>query len=98
MFRPYMCLVMRKPAFYICENKDADQLRGNLFVFNFFDFNPDPTVRHTFWTLIVGSILQFFQLTLTQSGIQRINSTPNVQTAKKMIYVTTLIECSNRSP
>ena len=20
---------MRKPAFYICENKDADQLRGN---------------------------------------------------------------------
>ena len=24
-----MSLVMRKPAFYICENKDADQLRGN---------------------------------------------------------------------
>ena len=21
---------MRKPAFYICENKDADQLRGSL--------------------------------------------------------------------
>ena len=27
---PYiMSLVMRKPAFCICENKDADQLRGN---------------------------------------------------------------------
>ena len=25
----YMSLVMRKPAFCICENKDADQLRGN---------------------------------------------------------------------
>ena len=25
----YMRLVMRKPAFCICENKDADQLRGN---------------------------------------------------------------------
>ena len=25
----YMSLVMRKPAFGICENKDADQLRGN---------------------------------------------------------------------
>ena len=25
-----MSLVMRKPAFCICENKDADQLRGNL--------------------------------------------------------------------
>ena len=24
-----MSLVMRKPAFSICENKDADQLRGN---------------------------------------------------------------------
>ena len=29
-----MGLVMRKPAFCICENKDADQLRGNrVFVF-----------------------------------------------------------------
>ena len=26
----YMSLVMRKPAFCLCENKDADQLRGNL--------------------------------------------------------------------
>ena len=25
----YMSLVMRKPAFCICENKDADQLRSN---------------------------------------------------------------------
>ena len=25
----YMSLVMRKPAFCICENRDADQLRGN---------------------------------------------------------------------
>ena len=26
---PKMSLVVRKPAFCICENKDADQLRGN---------------------------------------------------------------------
>ena len=25
----YLSSVVRKPAFYICENKDADQLRGN---------------------------------------------------------------------
>ena len=25
----YLSLFMRKPAFRICENKDADQLRGN---------------------------------------------------------------------
>ena len=24
-----MSLVLRKPGFYICENKEADQLRGN---------------------------------------------------------------------
>ena len=28
-FLHYLCLVMRKPAFYICENEGADQLRGN---------------------------------------------------------------------
>ena len=28
-FAMKMSLVMRKPAFCICENKDADQLRGN---------------------------------------------------------------------
>ena len=29
IFYCYMSLVMRKPAFCIYENKDADQLRGN---------------------------------------------------------------------
>ena len=27
--RNYLSLVMRKPVIYICDNKDADQLRGN---------------------------------------------------------------------
>ena len=27
--KEYMSRVIRKPAFCICENKDADQLRGN---------------------------------------------------------------------
>ena len=27
--KSYMILVMRKPAFCICENKDADELRGD---------------------------------------------------------------------
>ena len=54
---------------------------------NFFDFNPDPTQRHTFWTLVVGSISQFLYLTLTQSGVQRINSTPSEQTARRIMYI-----------
>ena len=28
-YSQYMSLIMRKPAFCICENKDADQLRGD---------------------------------------------------------------------
>ena len=30
VFNDNLSLVMRKPAFCICENKDADQLRGDL--------------------------------------------------------------------
>ena len=29
LFKQYMSRVMRKPTYCICENKDADQLRGN---------------------------------------------------------------------
>ena len=58
---------------------------------NFFDFNPDPTERHTFWTLVFGSITQFLYTTFTQSGIQRINSTPSVKTAKRIFYIATPI-------
>ena len=29
LLNKHMSRVMRKPTFYICENKDADQLRGN---------------------------------------------------------------------
>ena len=29
LFHLHLSLIMRKPAFCICENKDADQLRGN---------------------------------------------------------------------
>ena len=28
-YETYISLVMRKPAFSICENKEADQLHGN---------------------------------------------------------------------
>ena len=31
----HLSLVMRKPAFCICENKDADQLRGKVTAFVF---------------------------------------------------------------
>ena len=55
--------------------------------FNMFDFNPDPTVRHTFWTLVFGAPSQFLYLAITQAGIQRINSTPSISTARKLFYI-----------
>ena len=61
---------------------------------NFFVFDPDPTQRHTFWTLAVGSFPQFLYLTFSQSGIQRINSTPTIKTAKQIYYIATPIYCA----
>ncbi|XP_052792995.1 sodium-coupled monocarboxylate transporter 1-like [Mya arenaria] len=52
-----------------------------------FKFNPDPTIRHTFWTLIIGSFVGSFSLTLSQSTIQRFNSTPNIKDAMKVLYI-----------
>ena len=54
---------------------------------NFFNFNPDPTERHTFWTLIIGAIPQFLYISFSQPGVQRINSTPTVKQAKQVYYV-----------
>lgn len=51
------------------------------------DFNPDPTIRHTFWTVMVGSFIGSFSLAFNQSTIQRFNSTPNIQSAKKVLYI-----------
>ncbi|KAL4234770.1 hypothetical protein ACF0H5_006412 [Mactra antiquata] len=54
---------------------------------NIFDFNPNPTVRHTFWTLVFGAPTQYLYLAITQAGIQRINSTPTQDSARKLFYV-----------
>lgn len=61
--------------------------------FNFFNFSPDPTVRHTFWSLIFGAIPQFFYMTITQAGVQRIMSTPDVKSATKLLYIASPIYC-----
>ena len=52
-----------------------------------FDFNPDPTVRHTFWTIMIGSFVGSFSLSLSQSTIQRFNSTPSIKDANKVMYI-----------
>ncbi|KAH3807555.1 hypothetical protein DPMN_135900 [Dreissena polymorpha] len=51
---------------------------------NLFNFDPDPTVRHTFWNLFLGNLIRGFGLVFNQSSIQRISSTPTIRAAKRV--------------
>ncbi|CAG5120139.1 unnamed protein product, partial [Candidula unifasciata] len=53
---------------------------------NFFNFDPDPRTRHTFWNLFVGAIVRGFGLGFNQSTVQRISSTKTQTDAKKMLF------------
>ncbi|OWF51518.1 Sodium-coupled monocarboxylate transporter 1 [Mizuhopecten yessoensis] len=55
---------------------------------NLFNFDPDPTVRHTFWNLCIGSLIRGFGFMFNQSTIQRISATPTVKDAKRMLFIT----------
>lgn len=50
---------------------------------SYYSFDPDPTVRHTFWCLFVGNILRGFSLVFNQSSVQRISATATISAAKK---------------
>ncbi|RUS90993.1 hypothetical protein EGW08_001210 [Elysia chlorotica] len=54
---------------------------------NFFNFDPDPSVRHTFWNLFLGSVIRGFGLGFNQSTVQRISSTKTVGQAKRMLLI-----------
>lgn len=52
---------------------------------NFFNFNPDPTLRQSFWSLVIGTMIRGFGLVFNQSSIQRISSTPTVAAARRVL-------------
>ncbi|KAL4220041.1 Sodium-dependent multivitamin transporter [Mactra antiquata] len=54
---------------------------------NLFNFDTDPTIRHTFWNLFIGSIIRGFGLVFNQSSIQRISSTPTISDARKVLML-----------
>ncbi|KAJ8310430.1 hypothetical protein KUTeg_012295, partial [Tegillarca granosa] len=54
---------------------------------NFFDFNPDPTVRHTFWSLIFGSCIRMVTLTFNQTSVQRISAMNKQSEANKVLLL-----------
>ncbi|XP_060064024.1 sodium-coupled monocarboxylate transporter 2-like [Ylistrum balloti] len=52
----------------------------------YFNFDPDPTVRQTFWTLFFGSVLGYFGMAFNQATVQRIGSLRTSQEANKILY------------
>ncbi|XP_021348892.1 sodium-coupled monocarboxylate transporter 1-like [Mizuhopecten yessoensis] len=54
---------------------------------NYFNFDPDPTVRHTFWSLFVGSIIGYSGMAFNQATVQRISSVKTLEEAKKILYI-----------
>ncbi|CAB4002935.1 intersectin-1 isoform X1 [Paramuricea clavata] len=62
-------------------NKD----RGRL---TFFDFNPDPTIRNTFWTLTIGGAFgAMFPWTVSQAAVQRILASKSVENARRAMWL-----------
>ncbi|KAK3589686.1 hypothetical protein CHS0354_015192 [Potamilus streckersoni] len=62
----------------------ADQ-KGRL---NMFNFDLDPTVRHTFWNLLLGNFIRGFGLIFNESSVQRISSIADQRDAKKVLLFT----------
>ncbi|XP_067653795.1 sodium-coupled monocarboxylate transporter 1-like [Haliotis asinina] len=54
----------------------------------FFDFDPDPTVRQTFWSLVVGSMVSWTAtFGVNQASVQRYCSLPTLQKAKMSVML-----------
>ena len=64
---------------------DINADNGRLYLFN---FDMDPTVRHTFWGLVIGSSIRITSLTFNQSTVQRISSMGTESDARKVLYLT----------
>jgi len=54
---------------------------------NLWTFDPDPRIRSTFWTIIVGASINMMAIScMTQSMVQRFLSVKDVATARKSCY------------
>ncbi|XP_033759654.1 sodium-dependent multivitamin transporter-like [Pecten maximus] len=60
------------------------EINGQVGRLNYFNFEVDPTVRHTFWNLLIGTAIRLIYLTLNQSTIQRICAVPTQRDATKI--------------
>ncbi|KAK7096189.1 hypothetical protein V1264_005513 [Littorina saxatilis] len=54
----------------------------------FFEFDPDPSVRHTFWSLVVGGAVRWTSVFgVNQASVQRYCSLPSLKKAKLSVLI-----------
>ncbi|XP_048251305.1 sodium-coupled monocarboxylate transporter 1-like isoform X2 [Haliotis rufescens] len=54
----------------------------------FFDFNPDPTARHSFWSLVIGTLIGWSSFYgVNQASVQRYCALPTLQQAKLAVLL-----------
>ncbi|XP_034186765.2 sodium-coupled monocarboxylate transporter 2 [Osmia lignaria lignaria] len=62
-------------------NRDTERIE-------FFDMDPDPTVRHTFWTVVIGNYLNWLaSCSVNQAMVQRCLAMPNLKKANVTIAI-----------
>ncbi|XP_076114586.1 sodium-coupled monocarboxylate transporter 1-like [Mytilus galloprovincialis] len=55
---------------------------------NFWNFDPDPTTRHTFWALVIGGMINWAgTYGASQASIQRFSSLPTLRDAKRAVLM-----------
>ena len=86
-----MSLVMRKPAFCICENKDADQLRGNR------EADQRLCFRYTDSTIPVLPKIEISSLELSSAAVQPVLCGTWSETPKTVFLRTRLKSCTQGS-
>ncbi|XP_060080393.1 sodium-dependent multivitamin transporter-like, partial [Ylistrum balloti] len=60
------------------------EINGQLGRLNYFNFDLDPTVRHTFWSLLFGTATRLVYITFNQATIQRVCAVPTQRNATQI--------------
>ncbi|XP_033760790.1 sodium-coupled monocarboxylate transporter 1-like [Pecten maximus] len=81
-----MIAVIIKATFDVGDFRKVLRINYDNLRINYLNFDPDPTVRHTFWSLCVGSSIGLFGMSFNQATVQRISSVKTLSEAKKILY------------
>ena len=58
---------------------------NRILILSFSSFNPDPTIRNTFWTLTIGGAFTAMPpWTVSQAAVQRFLASDSVKTAQRL--------------